>query len=538
MTIVPDRDEPGESGVRVTAAVLHNLAASVRIATLPMEFKATRGDDVRDLLKKHGGEQLLRQAIEEAVEWIPPAADEPGDVPSIISSQGRTEKSNAQRFRKAHGADVRWCDPWGKWLIWDGRRWAIDQECKVDALAKQVTQSLWQEMGQFAPSGTKDDALVRATSSFCKSSNSAFGVRNLLSLAKSEPEIAILSSVLDSNPWKLNTLKGTIDLRTGQLLPHRRSDFLTKLAPVEFSRDAECPRWKAFLREVFDGNDELVEFIKRAAGYSLTGSTRERCLFFLHGSGCNGKSTFTAILQSVLGEYAMQINSAMLMASKTEQHPTEMCDLAGRHMAISCEIESGRRFAESRIKQLTGGEDKLKGRRMREDFWEFPAQFKLWVTGNHKPRIRGTDDGIWDRIKLIPFNVRFENPDKTLAAKLQAERPGILRWALEGSLKWQTSGLDEPTEVAVATAAYRDVMDTLGKFIEDCCDVATEHRVKCAQLNSAYKTWCARNGEYQMRRSDFVEEVAGRFTRKKSDGWWYQGLKLKYAESETNEAEF
>jgi P4 family phage/plasmid primase-like protien len=485
VVVMPDRKADAEAKALQSAARLFGVAASVRIGTLPLAIGGDK-DDARDVLAMRDGETLLRRAIDDAAPWEPPKP-KASAPPALSQPDGRTDAANARRLAAKHGMAVRWCDPWGKWLVWDGKRWVIDDQRRIDALAKGVANDLWTEAATIAPNSDRDT--VQAMLSFARASNGANGVRNALTLARSESDIPILPGTLDTDPWLLNVANGTIDLRTGNTRQHSRSDYLTKLSPVVFDANADCPRWKQFLLEVFDGNKNLVRFIGRAAGYSITGHTSERCLFFLHGKGRNGKTTFVSTLQKMLGDYAVSITTEMLMVSKGRQHPTETCDLAGARMAVASETENGRKFAESFVKQITGGEDRIKGRRMREDFWQFDATHKLWISGNHKPDIRGTDDGIWDRIRLIPFNVRFAQPDKTLAATLESERSGILNWLIRGCLDWQSNGLGEPAEVVQATANYRAEMDEIGRFFGECCVIRDACEVGATPLFEAYKSW-------------------------------------------------
>jgi P4 family phage/plasmid primase-like protien len=249
-----------------------------------------------------------------------------------------------------------------------------------------------------------DQAIFRAMDAFCKASNSEHGLRAMLALARSEPGIPILPGELDGDPWLLNVLNGTIDLRTGTLRPHDREDRITKLADVRFDSEADCPVWIGFLQEVLPDPD-LREFVRRLVGYRLTGSTQEHVLPFLFGVGANGKSTFLNTIQSLLGiTYAIKAPADLLLAMRNESHPTELADLFGKRLVCCNEAEDGRRLAESLVKELTGG-DKIRARRMREDFWEFSPTHKIWLAANHKPSVRGTDHGIWRRIKLIPFTV-------------------------------------------------------------------------------------------------------------------------------------
>jgi putative DNA primase/helicase len=546
VTIVPDRDRPGEQGAQKTASRLYGVAASVKIATLPAEFKETKGADVRDVLQQKDGEQQLRQCLADAIEWGPANGHHKangeangkliggagrvrppgGKALSLGDDAGRTEAANAKRFCARFGDQARWCDPWGKWLVWDGKRWAIDRQRDVDDRAKQVASGLWPEFAEVAQQAPKSASTIAG---FCKASNSAKGIASMLALARSEPGIAVLPESLDQDHWVLNVANGTLKLRTGELQPHRREDYLTKLAPVEYlpAAEAECPTWERFLEEVFEGKDDLIRFVQRAAGYSLTGSTCERCFFFLYGTGRNGKTTLLATLQKVWSDYATTLTTEMLMVRDRSQHPTEICDLHGRRLAVASETEDGRRFAEALIKQITGGEDRMKGRRMKEDFWEFRATHKLWLAGNHKPAIRGTDPAIWDRVKLVPFLRRFDKPDKDLAAKLAAELPGILRWCVQGCLEWQHQGLGEPGEVKAATAAYRDEMDLLGAFINDHCIVGSDYRVRATDLYAAYARWCEATREYQQTQRRFGQSLTERgYERYTSNGTWYRGIRL------------
>lgn len=501
VVLIPDRDEAGVNGAETTAGRIFKSAASVKIAALPVEFKPSEGADVRDVLTLPDGERLLRTAIDAALTWEPmePTADEHGIDP-ICSAKGTTEAMNARRFAVRFGAEVRYCEPWGKWLTWDNRRWKPDDCRAVDAMAKQIGKDLFAEYEKLAPNFDPETpegkAALKMMSSWARGSNGDHGLRAMLALSRSEPGIPVVPSQLDQDPWSFNVLNGTIDLHTGKLRPHDRADCITKLAPVEFQEGADCELWCDFLRVVLPDSD-LRGFFRRLVGYCLTGSTQEHVLPFLYGVGANGKSTAMNTLLAMLGtDYGIKAPTDLLLAKKNEGHPTELADLFGKRFVACIEAEDGRRLAESLVKELTGG-DRIRARRMREDFWEFQATHKIWLAANHKPQVRGTDHGIWRRIKLVPFTVTIsdEKQDKTLPNKLLGELPGILNWALHGCMEWQNEGLGEPPAVKAATADYRIEMDVLGDFTRERCLVAENCEVGSAQLFDAYKEWAESAGE-------------------------------------------
>jgi putative DNA primase/helicase len=306
-------------------------------------------------------------------------------------------------------------------------------------------------------------ARVEAVLKWALTSESGPRIREMLFHAQSERGIPITHHDLDRDPWVLNVGNGTLDLRTGTLRPHQRDDLLMKQAPVRYDPQATCPQWMQFLYEVMNKDMELVSYLQRAVGYSLTGAVNEDALFFLYGTGANGKTTFLNTVLELMGNYGTQVMSELLMMRHHEQHPTERADLFGRRFVSTAEVDAGRRLSEALVKILTGRE-KIKARRMREDLWEFLPTHKIWLAANHKPVIRGTDTAIWRRPRLIPFVVTFDGDkkDTTLPDKLKRELPGILRWALEGCLAWKQGGLQEPPGVIAATEAYRQEMDVSG----------------------------------------------------------------------------
>ncbi len=400
-----------------------------------------------------------------------------------------TDTGNAERLADRHGADLRYCYPWGKWLVYDGTRWRIDDQGAVVRLAKDAARSIFEEAKE-AP----DDETAKRLGKWASSSLSESKLRAMLSLAQSEPGVPILPEEMDASKDLLNVRNGTIDLRTGELREHRREDQLTKIAPVEYDPNAAAPTWAATLERTLPSED-VRRFFKKLCGYALTGDVSEHILPVLYGTGANGKSTVLNALLEAAGEYGMQAAPDLLIA-KHGAHPTEIADLFGMRVVASIEVEDGRRLAEALVKNLTGG-DKIRARRMRQDNWQFDPTHTVFMAVNHKPIVRGNDTGIWRRIRLIPFTetIAPADQDKQLPDKLRAELPGLLAWAIEGCLEWRREGLQAPEAVRKATAGYRSEMDVIGDFLADRCFKGERLTVAKDELYKAYQVWCEDAGE-------------------------------------------
>jgi P4 family phage/plasmid primase-like protien len=522
-----DRGVPGTPGFRTPV----DLVAEAR--------QLEPADAARWLLETVAGEapedRPRRRAHAEADEDDdePPAAPPPpedGDFPSGFIGRDfpLTDGGNAERFAAHHGEDVRHCHDWKKWLVWDSVRWCGDRRGAVEYRAFQTIRAIPAEAAR-APTPKRQ----RALRAHATASDSASAIGAMLKVARSRPELTVIADELDANPWVLNAANGTIDLRTGALRRHARADNITKVAPVPFDARAECPRWTGFLSDIMGGNAELVSFLQRAVGYSLSGSVDEQVLFFLHGSGSNGKSTFLRALLELFGDYGLQTAPDLLLAKNTDAHPTAIADLFGRRVAVCQEIENGRTFAEATVKQLTGG-DIVRARHMREDFWSFKPTHKLFLAANHKPTVRGTDHAIWRRIRLVPFTVTIgdDRKDPQLLEKLLAERAGILRWAVDGCLDWQRrGGLCAPKEVVEATTTYRQEQDVVGEFVEDRCDVAPHFLVVARDLHREYRAWCEVNGYRELSAKSLGAQLVARgfVTAKKNHQRSWTGLRVRLA---------
>jgi P4 family phage/plasmid primase-like protien len=432
-----------------------------------------------------------------------------GRAPLVVGSTrdepsfNLTDVGNAERLVARHGDDLRYCFPWGKWLAWDGRRWKVDASGEVARRAVETVRSIYAE-------AAATDAERKEIARWAMASESRHRVEAMVALARALGNVPVAPEELDADPWLLNVENGTLDLRTGDLRPHDRADLLTKLAGVGYDPDALAPTWGAAL-ERWLPSEGLRRFAQRLVGYALTGDVSEQVLPFLHGPGANGKTTFINTVLAVAGDYGQQAAPDLLLA-KHGTHPTELADLYGARAVASIEVEDGRRLAESLVKQITGG-DKIRARRMREDFWEFDPTHKVLLVANHKPVIRGTDHAIWRRVKLVPFDnvIPKAEQDPRLPEKLRAELPGVLAWAVRGCVEWQAEGLGEPDEVRVATDSYRQESDALTGFIEDACTVHPDAWVKFKDLWAAYGKWAAATNErYQLSRQQFADRLTER----------------------------
>jgi P4 family phage/plasmid primase-like protien len=420
----------------------------------------------------------------------------------------------ALEFTGRHADELRYVAKWGTWLHWDGTRWKFEDTLKAFDLARGVAR-------EFANACSKPDSKPKIAR--------AAKVAAIEKLSRADRRHAATVDQWDADPWLLNTPVGIIDLRTGNTLPHNPKRYMTKITAV--ASDGDCPLWRRFLGEITGGDADLQAFLQRISGYALTGSIQEHALFFFYGTGGNGKGVFLNTLAAILRDYAAVAPMEAFVVSQGDRHPTDLAGLRGARLVTAQETEQGRRWAESKIKALTGG-DPITARFMRQDFFTYSPAFKLVIAGNHKPALSTIDEAIRRRLYLVPFTVPIAEPDRELPDKLRVEWPGILAWMIQGCLSWFENGLNPPDAVRTATAAYLSEEDSLAQWIEECCIVEKRQWGVGARLWQSWKGWAEVNNEAPGSRKAFAEAMAAHgFAKDKSQGVrGYSGIDLKSGE--------
>lgn len=425
-------------------------------------------------------------------------------VAPLPTQYHQTESGWAAQFADMFRHEARFVKDMGQWRWFDGKRWMVD-DSNVLTLGKsgEVSRAIAARANhRVTPDHEYEELLKAALKTQRRQCR-----ENIIALAKSEPGIAIASTAFDSNPMLVNCQNGTIDLGSGTLRPHDPADLMTKILPVDFHPSVTNPRWDAFLLETLQ-DAETINFFQQFVGYCLTGDVGDHVMLFCHGPGANGKTVLVETIQSLLGDYAVTAPTSLLMAKQNDPHPCDRVPLKGARMAAFSEVPSGQRFDESTVKSLTGG-DTITARGMRENFSTFKPTHKIWISGNHKPIVRGQDEGIWRRLRLIPFEriIPEELRDHKLKEKLRSELPGILAWAVRGCLDWQRVGLGVSAKIREATKDYREESDRLGPFLAERCTLDRENRVAKSNLWAAYEAWCAHEGEHPMGQKEFAEHL-------------------------------
>jgi putative DNA primase/helicase len=419
----------------------------------------------------------------------------------------------AQRFADRHAAELRFVAAWGQWFRDDGKRWRQDDTLHAFDLARRICRDASAECNG------KEGVKVALAS--------AKTVAAVERLARSDRRIAATIDQWDADPWLLNTPSGVIDLRTGTMRARRDDDYMTKLTAV--GPGGDCPLFLGFLARITGADPELIAYLKRVLGYAFTGSPRDHALFFGYGTGANGKSVLLSTVAGLLGDYHKTAPIETFTASNVDRHPTDLAMLRGARLVTATETEEGRQWAESRIKSLTGG-DRVSARFMRQDFFEFTPQFKLFIAGNHRPGLRSVDEAIRRRFHLIPFAVTIptEERDSELTEKLKAEWPGILAWIIKGCLEWQSEGLAAPKAVTAATAEYLNSEDAIAAWIDERCERDPSAWAGASPLFASWAAWAAKAGEALGSQKKFSQKLVERkFSKHRmTAGEGFYGLRI------------
>jgi putative DNA primase/helicase len=440
-------------------------------------------------------------------------------VTKQLAELGETDTDNAQRFANRFGTKVVYTPGHG-WLVFDGKRWCQDGVGRVIELAKETGRLIAYESAHLPT----DDARA-ARSRFAEQSLGKGSLDRMVDLAKSL--LAVEDSRLDADPWLLNVENGTIDLKTGRRERHDPRDLLTKIAPVRADRSAKCPLFKKFLKRITGDDAALRAFIQKAVGYSLTGITSEQVFFFVHGkSGKNGKSTLVNLIRDMLGDYGIHTPTDTLLTKQYDNNiPADLARLDGLRMVTAIEANFNRHLDEAKIKAMTGGEP-IVARFMRQNYFQFVPVFKLWLVANDRPRVRGTDEAFWRRVRVIPLTIKIPEAerDPNLPAELRAELPGILAWAVRGCRKSQREGLAQPAIVRSATTGWQQEMDHVKKFVAEQVEIVPGFKIASSQLIDRYKNWCVLHGEHPLTVQDLKAKLQESFdithVRIKGRSWW------------------
>ena len=416
------------------------------------------------------------------------------------------------------------------WYVFNGSYWEEDNGGKIHQLTDAMVESIKKETVEVPKDADENEAqaIKKEFKKFVKHSRSNSAKKAVIDELKHR--VPVNPDQFDRDKTLFNTANGFIDLASGELHDHDIKKLFSKESNSEYSDTASCDEWLRFLDQVFDHDQSLIDYVQKAIGYSMTGSIKEQLMFILYGNGRNGKSVFLETISNIFGSYAKTIQASSIMVKQNNNGPnSDIARLAGARFVTSSEPNEGLRMDEGLVKQLTGG-DKVVARQLYGKEFEFEPEFKLWLATNHKPIIRGTDDGIWRRIRLIPFTVQIPDNkvDKDLKYKLARESTGILNWCVDGALKWQREGLTTPDIITEASKGYRQEMDVLEAFISDCCDLYDIGTVKASALYKAYRNWADENSQYRMSSTKFGQEMSSKVKRKRTKhGNIYVGISLQ-----------
>lgn len=467
----------------------------------------------------------------------PPPQNTSNEVPAIENATvGETgqrryytydDTGNALRFRDANAGLIHYNHVDGCWIYWDGVRWASDENGEIKRRADKMLADMAKDLKEM-----QDDPAYNAYKKHLSRSRSHRGKEGFIAEARHLEGVPVLPSEMDRAGNAFNVRNCLISLKTGRTAEHDKKYMISKLAPVTYDENAKCPRWDRFIEEITCGDKSLQLYLQRMIGYCMTAYTKEQCIFFLYGNGSNGKSVFVDTIAYMLGEYAASCQpETVMMRDRNNTARGDLARLKGARMVVTSEPNDGCRLDEGIVKQMTGGtENKLTARFLYGREFEFSPEFKIVMSTNYKPVIKGTDNGIWRRVRLIPFTAEFtkENRDPQLIEKLRRELPGILNWAIAGAVGWCKEGLPPCAIIDEAGQEYRSEMDRVQQFLDDCTTRSESSSTQASTLYKCYKAWCSEQGDrFPVGSTKFFMELKRRFKSRKTEAYnEYIGIKI------------
>ena len=545
---IPDNDDPGEKHVIKIADSNMGNCKSFKIVHLPGLKEKEDSDDWLDKIESVEVEgrkltskeilQELKSYADSEEEYIPDKHEpkefkEKGEVKIIPEGDFRpTDLWNSESFCKKWEGQLLYCKKWNSWLIYREGKWQEDDRNETQELAKRVIMNYYRQASEII-----DDKARKTLVDYARKSESQRAIRAMTELATSG--MAAVPDDFDQDLYILNLKNGTMDLKTLEFGEHLATDMLTKIAGVSYEPGADCPKWLAFQDKIFEGKGDLIDYIQTILGYSLTGNTGEQCWFILYGIGANGKSTFINIAQEILGDYGINTPfDTFLSRGKGDKIPNDLARMKGARFVSAIEAGENRKFNEPLLKSIVGS-DPITARFLRQEYFDFHPECKIWLASNHKPLVKEFSSGFWRKIRLIPFKVVIPEEERILQYDkiLLKEKEGIFNWILEGYKKWKEEKLKTPSEIEEATAQYRDQMDVLVEFIDECCIENHQAQTTIKELYKCYNDWCNANNEKPIVKAVFgrrLEERGYKAVRFGSPiqqrGW--QGIDLKDKEQE------
>jgi len=462
--------------------------------------------DISDWIEQGGNLEKLFELVKSCQEFIPQPEEEKGEPEGIRGEYFRaTDLRNSENFSIKYKGQLIYCQPWNNWLVYSEGKWKIESRRETQEFAKKVIMDYYKEASEIIEDKARLNLIKEAMK--CESQRA---IRAMIELATSSR--AKVPEDFDQDLYILNLENGTMDLKTMEWRDHKAEDMLTKIAGISLKPKEDCPKWLSFLDKIFEGNNDLIDYIQTALGYSLTGDTGEQCLFILYGIGANGKSTFINVIHKIMGDYAINSPfSTFLSKGRGDSIPNDLARLRGARFVSAIESPGERSFNEVLLKTIVGG-DLTTARFLRQEFFDFHPECKIWLATNHKPIVREFSLGFWRKIRLIPFKVTIPEEERILHFDniLLEEKEGIFNWILEGYMKWKEESLRTPENVEEATAEYKSSMDVISEFIEQCCIESHRAQAVTKELYKVYKIWCEENDEKPANKRAFGRQLAER----------------------------